>query len=396
MIILTDFLLVLPVNQDIRKRGNYMDKTQKKTLIVGLVFVVILNLFVIGWLISDLFGEKEDTNGTVSSTEEITTEEPTTEEITIEEPTTEEPTTEEPTTEELTTEEPTTEEPTTEAVVIEAGNIHLEETVVDNGEIVQMIEVDKTLLADLDGDGVQEKITLRLENKPSKYGKEYTLHFQIGDLYYGGEIGFGELIDANYTIDINSFSLVDLDTSDNYKEIAVFIDMMQSGIYYYLRYQDGKIIPLGVFSAWRTGTPPVSGDGTVSAKDRYDVLQTSVVTKTWKLMNPNHFHASLEEVIPEYYEFELRSAEDKLTLLKDMTFYAEMNGNQDNVITLPVGTKIDIARYYLEEGWIQILYEQDTKAVWWRLIEGALLLPMHIFGDTTVLTEYIAGLAIAG
>jgi len=373
-----------------------MDKTQKKTLIVGLVFVVILNLFVIGWLISDLFGEKEDTNGTVSSTEEITTEEPTTEEITIEEPTTEEPTTEEPTTEELTTEEPTTEEPTTEAVVIEAGNIHLEETVVDNGEIVQMIEVDKTLLADLDGDGVQEKITLRLENKPSKYGKEYTLHFQIGDLYYGGEIGFGELIDANYTIDINSFSLVDLDTSDNYKEIAVFIDMMQSGIYYYLRYQDGKIIPLGVFSAWRTGTPPVSGDGTVSAKDRYDVLQTSVVTKTWKLMNPNHFHASLEEVIPEYYEFELRSAEDKLTLLKDMTFYAEMNGNQDNVITLPVGTKIDIARYYLEEGWIQILYEQDTKAVWWRLIEGALLLPMHIFGDTTVLTEYIAGLAIAG
>ena len=373
-----------------------MDKTQKKTLIVGLVFVVILNLFVIGWLISDVFGEKEDTNGTVSSTEEITTEEPTTEEITIEEPTTEEPTTEEPTTEEPTTEEPTTEEPTTEAVVIEAGNIHLEETVVDNGEIVQMIEVDKTLLADLDGDGVQEKITLRLENKPSKYGKEYTLHFQIGDLYYGGEIGFGELIDANYTIDINSFSLVDLDTSDNYKEIAVFIDMMQSGIYYYLRYQDGKIIPLGVFSAWRTGTPPVSGDGTVSAKDRYDVLQTSFVTKTWKLMNPNHFHASLEEVIPEYYEFELRSAESKLTLLKDMTFYAEMNGNPDNVITLPVGTKIDIARYYPEEGWIQILYEQDTKAVWWRLIEGALLLPMHIFGDTTVLTEYIAGLAIAG
>ncbi len=379
------------VNQDIRKRGNYMDKIQKKTLIVCLVFVVILNLFVIGWLISDLLGGKEDTNGTVSSTEDITTEEPTTEE-----PTTEEPTTEEPTTEEPTTEEPTTEEPTTEAVVIEPGNIHLEETVVDNGEIVQAIEVDKTLLADLDGDGVQEKITLRLENKPIKNGKEYTLHFQIGDLYYSAVTGFGELIDwYAYSINENSFSLVDLDISDGYKEIAIYTDDL--GWYtHYLRYQDGKIIPLGVISKWRTGTPSVLGDGIVSANNRYDILQTSFVTKTWKLINSDHFHASLEEVIPEYYEFEIPSSDNKLTLLKEMTFYAEMNGNPDNLITLPVGTKIDIARYYPEDGWIQILYEQDTKAVWWRLIGDSLLLPMHIFEDTSVLAEYIAGLAIAG
>lgn len=375
-----------------------MEKMQKKALVIGLIFVVILNLFVIGWLISDLLGEKEDTNGTVSSTEEITTEEPTIEEITTEEPTTgepttEEPTTEEPTTEEPTTEEPTTEEPTTEAVVIEPGNIHLEETVVDNGGIIQAIEVDKTLLADLDGDGVQEKITLRLENKPFSSNRQYTLHFQIGDLYYGGEIGFGELLDHSYSINENCFSLIDLDTSDNYKEIVVFTD--GSGSYaYYLRYQAGKIIPLGVISHWG-GLPLILGDGTLSARVRYDVLQTSFVTKTWKLMNPNHFHASLEEVIPEYYEFELRSAENKLTLLKEMTFYAELNGNWDNLITLPAGTKIDIARYYPEGGWIQILYEQDTKAVWWRQIEDSLILPMHIF-EYPSLSEYIAGLALAG
>lgn len=378
-----------------------MDKIQKKTLIVGLVFVVILNLFVIGWLISDLLGEKEDTNGTVSSTEEITTEEPTIEEITTEEPTTEvptteEPTTEEPTTEEPTTEEPTTEEPTTEAVVIEPGNIHLEETVVDNGGIIQAIEVDKTLLADLDGDGVQEKITLRLENKPLNNNyKAYTLHFQIGDLYYSAASGFGELIDMYaQSINENSFSLVDLDTSDNYKEIAVSTDDFEQYVHY-LRYQDGKILPLGVISGWRTGIPLISGDGTVSARVRYDVLQTSFITKTWKLMNPNHFHASLEEVIPEYYEFELRPAENKLTLLKEMTFYAELNGNRDNLITLPAGTKIDIARYYPEGGWIQILYEQDTKAVWWRQIEDSLILPMHIF-EYPSLSEYIAGLSLAG
>lgn len=373
-----------------------MEKMQKKALVIGLIFVVILNLFVIGWLISDLLGEKEDTNGTVSSTEEITTEEPTIEEITTEEPTTEEPTTEEPTTEEPTTEEPTTEEPTTEeptteAVVIEPGNIHLEETVVDNGEVVQVIEVDKTLLADLDGDGVQEKITFRLENKPSRYNSNYIFHFQVGELYYGGEIGFVELINTNYGIRENSFSLIDLDTSDNYKEIAVLTDSFGSD-WYCLRYQDGKIIPLGIISR---NNALISGDGTVSARVRYDVLQTSFITKTWKLMNPNHFHASLEEVIPEYYEFELRPAENKLTLLKEMTFYAELNGNRDNLITLPAGTKIDIARYYPEGGWIQILYEQDTKAVWWRQIEDSLILPMHIF-EYPSLSEYIAGLSLAG
>jgi len=247
-----------------------MEKIQKKALVIGLAFVVILNLFVIGWLISDLFGGKEDTNGTVSSTEDITTEEPTTEEPTTEEPTTEEPTTEEPTTEEFTTEEPTTEEPTTEeptteeptteAVVIEPGNIHLEETVVDNGEIVQVIEVDKTLLADLDGDGVQEKITLRREEKTFGY-KAYTLHFQVGELYYSG--GFGGLVDMYAgSLTENSFSLVDLDKSDGYKEILIKTSDFES-YGHYLRYQAGEIIPIGVVN-YRGSLEPITGDGTVS------------------------------------------------------------------------------------------------------------------------------------
>ena len=178
-------------------------------------------------------------------------------------------------------------------------------------------------------------------------------------------------------------------------DLSYAVSASDIGTYtHYLRYQDGEIIPLAVISYWR-GTPSYSGDGSVSARARYDVLQTSFVTKTWKLMNPNHFHASLEEVIPEYYEFELRSAENKLTLLKDMTFYAEMNRNPDNLITLPVGTKIDIARYYPKDGWIQILYEQDTKAVWLRQVGNSLILPMHIF-EFPSLYEYIDGLSSAG
>ena len=384
-----------------------MEKIQKKALVIGLAFVVILNLFVIGWLMLDLFtGKEENPKGTVSSTEERTTEEPTTEEPataeptieepttvepTTEEPTTEEPTTEEPTTEEPTTEEPTTEEPTTEAVVIEPGNIHLEETVVDSGEIVQAIEAEKTLLADLDGDGVQEKITLRVEDKPFAYS-DYRLHFQIGDLYYGSGAGIEQLLNGYSLLNVNSFSLVDLDRSDNYKEIAIHSNQIDNPTHY-LRYQNGQIIPIGVTTNWR-GKESIPGDGTVSARCRYDVLQTSFVTKTWKLMNSNHFHASLEEVIPEYYEFELRPEENKLTLLKDMTFYAEMNGAPDNLITLLAGTKIDIARYYPEEGWIQILYDQETKAVWWRDVDN-LLLPMNIHQYPS-LSEYIAGLSLAG
>lgn len=380
-----------------------MEKMQKKALVIGLVFVVILNLFVIVWLVSDLFaGKEENPKGTVSSTEEITTEEntageTTTEEPTTEEPTTEEPTTEETTTEELTTQEPATEETTTEAVVIEPGNIHTEETVADTGEIMQVIEIGKTLLVDLDGDGVEEKITLRTETERDRYDHN-SIHFQVNDLYYhGGK--FAELVPGGWLgVSKTGFSLVDLDKSDNFKEIVIYESNMDPICF--LRYQDGALIPIGTIpgnslvNSEKLDFLTIPGDGTVSIKVNVDLMYTYITTKTWKLVNAKSFHASLEEVKPEFYEIDSQSHAERLWVCQEMTFYAEMNGNIDNLVTLPSGTLITMARYYPEDGWIQFLCEQDGKVVWVKYMKK-LILPMNILDEEFKL-NYTQLAAVAG
>lgn len=365
-----------------------MEKMQKKALVIGLIFVVILNLFVIGWLISDLFGgREEDSKGTVSSTEEITMGESTTEEITAEELTTQEP----------TTEEPATEEPTTEAVVIEHGNIHTDETVPDTGEIVQVIEVGKTLLADLDGDGVDEKITLRTDKERNQYNHD-SLHFQVNDLYYHGIGKFAELVPGGgLSVSESGFSLVDLDKSDNFKEIV--IHESTSDPICFFRYQDGVLIPIGTVpgtlakNSGKLDFLTIPGDGTVSMKVDCDLIYTYVITKTWKLVNGDYFHSSLEEVNPEYYEIDSQIY-GSLWLCREMTFYAEMNGSADNLVTVPEGTEIRVVRYYPEEGWIQILCEQDAKVVWLKYMKK-LILPMNIFDEDFKLNYTQRG-AVAG
>ncbi len=364
-------------------------------LILGLIVIVLFNLMIFGWMLSDLFAGKTDEP---EETEEITTEapeteEPTTEEPTTEAPATEEPSTEEPTTEEPTTEEPTAEEPMTEAVVIEPGNIHTDETVDATDEIVQVIEMGKTVLADLDGDGVDEKITVRAEAEQINYYED-DIHFQIDELYYHGD-NFDELICAGI-ISMRTFYLVDLDTSDRWVEIAIMEESCENN---FLRYHEGGLFPIGEISgisitSGEDGSTKILGDGTISTRERYDVLQTSHITKTWRLLPSDTASTALEEVIPEYYEFELRPADWKMILKQDMTFFAELNGSMDNLITLPAGTEVDIARFYPDGEWIQILYKQDTKAVWLRRIGNNLIMPMNIFeGD---MSEYIDRLYLAG
>lgn len=101
-----------------------MKQNQKIMLVISLGLVILLNILLLSWLLTDFFSDPHEPVETVAATggvEETTdkestasgetsTENPTTAESTTEEPTTEEPTTEEPTTEEPTTEEPTTEE----------------------------------------------------------------------------------------------------------------------------------------------------------------------------------------------------------------------------------------------------------------------------------------------
>ena len=78
-----------------------MKQNQKLLIAIGLGVLILMNVFVLGWLLTDFFSGSFEPEKTVAATEnrENTTGAEPTEEITIE-ASTEEPTTEDPTTEE--------------------------------------------------------------------------------------------------------------------------------------------------------------------------------------------------------------------------------------------------------------------------------------------------------
>lgn len=343
------------------------------------------------------------------SSEEVSAEESSeelTKESTTEEPSTAEPATQEPT-EELTTEEPTTEEPTTEEPateestepVIEPGNLHTEETVNASGEIVEQIELGKTILVDLDGDGEQEKLTVAKSYPSTAYYSE-SVHLQIDDLYCNGD-DFDAVMGYTRHFDDNGFYLVDLDTSDKWVEIGI---RMGDGAFLatkmrFLRYQDGELFFVGEIDGASLSASLendmdilIPGDGTVSALVPHEHVRARSIVKNWELKDSTEFQAVLEEIVPEYYELipgELFNG--VITIKQDMQFFAQKEADMNNLITLPAGTTVDMPRAYSEGGWIEVVYEDGAKTVWLK-VEEDLLLPINIDLWDSKLWEYIVGM----
>ena len=287
------------------------------------------------------------------------------------------------------TEVPATEVTAVDTQVIEPGNIH--QVVIATDEIIQPIEMGKTMLADLDGDGEPEMITVRRSSYDNGYSvNKHHLYFQVNDLYYNGN-DFGKLVPNGYLYS-PSFYLVDLDTSDRFKEILIFDSMDMSYRGHFIRYNRGEMIPIsGNIDRIRLSGDSVSicGDGTVKVREDIGLFRYEAFQKTWKLIDANHFHTVLEDVT-DFYEFGLRPTETKYTLRQEMTFFAQMDGNLDNLITLPAGTKIDIFGYYPNTGWVQFLYDDATKEAWMKLVGGSVLLPMNIY-KSDIVDDYIDG-----
>ena len=283
----------------------------------------------------------------------------------------------------------------TEMAVIEPGNIH--RVVFATDEIIQPIEMEKTMFADLDGDGKPEMITVRSKSDDGSHSQD-ELYFQVNDLYYHGS-DFGKLLPiGNLSVSDNSFYLVDLDTSDKYKEILILDTGVVENKGHFLRYDQGEMIPISGndINGIRLSGESVSicGDGMVKTNDRdYSAFQYNRITRTWKLTDSNRFHTILEEVT-EFYKYTLRPADDRLTLNREMTFFSQMDGNMDQLLTLSAETKVNIAKFYPDTGWIQFLYDGDTKEAWMKLIDDTVLLPMNIYKSS--IDNYISGFSKVG
>ena len=218
-------------------------------------------------------------------------------------------------------------------------------------------------------------------------------------LYWNAD-EFSEAVRYMENPECQKFYLVDIDVSDGWKELA-FYEHGPSGdpCTTFLRYQNGELVYIGEIEDGPPGegrygsiTMEFSGNGTINAIVRYWEFQTDSVKKVWKLVNGSQLNASLEEVVPEYYEFVRNSGwQFNIQLVQNATFYREMNADMENVIMFPEGTRVDFARYYPETGWLEVVYQGGEKSVWLQVTAEKMFMPMNVD-----IYKYFTGLNAAG
>lgn len=314
-------------------------------------------------------------------------------EASTEEPETE--STEEPVTEEQPTTTPETEEPTTEAAGILG---HTKYTQVAGDGVVQPFDLGTTVLVDLDGDGVDEQLMVIMEELPTPWSYPSVL---INEHYFTRKEVNGLYAEMPYR---DYFYLMDLDVTDQWIEIALR-EAGPSGDpkTTFFRYHDGEMICIGsvpnVLWIKEDGTmsSTVLGDGKYTGKARLDIIQTDGAEKTWGLVNGAEFNASIEEVIPEFYEFSILSdLEYWCSIRQELPVYKEMIADADQMIILPVGTKIEFRRYYPIDGWIELI-STEKETLGWIKLEGdessQMIMPINV--ERWSLRGYVDGLNFA-
>ena len=179
----------------------------------------------------------------------------------------------------------------------EIKNIHSEEIVAAGSEIVQKFKVGTTVRADVNGDGAKEKISFAL--KKSQYSNDYIYCMQVDDEYYD-ERNMAMFANLEQYPEREYFYLIDLDTSDNWVEIAV----VQDGYYSlpsvtFMRYQDGEQIHVGTipaaspdepYSAEKQAGLDIPGDRTVTGYNHHQGK-----TATWKVVGGQLFETITKE-----------------------------------------------------------------------------------------------------
>lgn len=275
----------------------------------------------------------------------------------------------------------------------EPGKLHTDDIVEAGDGLAQTFDTGKTILADLDGDGIKEKITV-MANESYTVSDQHAFFVQVNDAFYDNE-AFNELMGGMESAERKRFYLIDIDPSDKWLEIAFYdygTDLIPETTIF--RYSDGRLVkigsvPLGPPRESDVREMHVPGDGTLYGGVRDVVIETVFLTKTWKLTDTPNGEPAIEEVVSEYYSIMPRSnSYIKNILSQELQFFADKEEDSKR-ITLPVGTEIELQRFYPEEGWIQISYDKGNKTAWLRRDENRIVFPMEI--HEIILRRYITG-----
>ncbi|MEI6488944.1 MAG: SH3 domain-containing protein [Bacteroidota bacterium] len=178
-------------------------------------------------------------------------------------------------------------------------------------------------IADLNGDGIDDTITLSFIDER---GMAMRYNLRVNNIEISGDA----------VILVPMFKIIDIDTKDNFKEIAIYEEGPSSDEATTLYYFNGKqIILMGKVGNYigKEEWNKVKGDGIITATARGQILQTWAYPDDYKL-NSKHL---LENIPKDLYPMNsFVTVKKEITLQKSRT-------DATKSITLKVGEKITIA-----------------------------------------------------
>ncbi len=165
----------------------------------------------------------------------------------------------------------------------------------------------KNFKTDLDGDGKVDHIVL-IDTKETG---QFTLKVNKG------------IISGKLEEEVDGFIIIDIDTTDKYKEIAVHTPGMSDDDEYLLYWYDGKDIrQMGHLMRW----PDFKGDGTVIVGDwmgfwtKWDKYVLDKKTKTLKLIPQETYAVDVEGTVKESFPiYQTKSNDEILEFLSPNT-----------------------------------------------------------------------------
>lgn len=233
--------------------------------------------------------------------------------------------------------------------------------------------------ADLDGDGTKDNICYSINIPESE-----TQEGEDGEVYevQGGEptcsltingTDFTDVLNKEETFYVASpeshYYLVDLDSSDNYVEIAL-VDHGYSDdpLTIFLRYDKGQLTCLGTIEEpLDSETCTLYGDGTLSAMARSSMLETISFLYKYQVKD-----GKLQVVPQEWYTIDNDSRTEeyrKHSILRDVKVYTENNiasdtktlTKKDGAVTFVASDNTEWVKLQTEDGSIYYLHmEKDS------------------------------------
>ena len=250
------------------------------------------------------------------------------------------------------------------------------------------IPVGETCTVDLDGDGKMETV---IYEPQSSDGVSYEILFFIeseADNEYVDSLGdwsFENLI----TPSLDYYFIVDLDSTDPYREIALLDEGMSGDPeFHFLRYQEGEHIYLGsVFTDSSYDELMINGDGKIVGSGRLSILQTWNAPFTW-VLEEGKIKLLEEDFYSPYVSVD---SEQIVTQVEKITVYSEADLESEATELEPSDAVVNFGTTD-NKNWVQF-YRTDGVEGWIYLEEGCFI---EVDGEKIPVSKVFENLHFAG